>query len=459
VKDKPDDLGTLVFMGNYASLLSELSRIGEAADWAVRSMDAHRRVLKLKHPRTQAAVGMAVFMKSADQKFAEALWIADRALEQARREFGPDDLTTMNYLNLRVGVLRRSGDLERAGTSAAEVLAARARKLPPEDPLVLQALASLADIRRHQKVTDEARTLFARLHDAAQRALDSQKKQRNPGPNYNLGAEIKWADILARTLGRPGRSDRSALPPGTPGGPPRIDAPFQARSPVADGRIEPDEYGDGEGFSFEFARDPNPGGSYLGVGEGLAPQRIKDPSDLSVRMHTVHTATSLFLAFRVRDQSVRATPAVAHMPWLNDSIEVYLDGDRVANDSTPAMPGGNREGYRVGADAIGNHFPMPPEVGESRWKAGASPTQDGYVIEFEVSLDLIDTQDGPGFRPATTGSELRMNMSILDYDDPASQPASYGVLWAEDRQWSLAHGGEDFWAVALRLSPAPAPHR
>jgi hypothetical protein len=422
-------------------------------------MDAHQRVLKLKHPRTQAAVGMAVSMKSADQKFAEALEIADRTLEQARREFGPDDLTAMNYLNLRVGVLRKLGDLERAGTSAAEVMAARARKLQPEDPLVLRALASLADIRRHQKATDEARTLFARLHDAAQRALDSQKKQRNPGANYDLGGEIRWADVLARNLGRPGRSDRSALPPGTPGGPPRIDAPFQAGSPVADGRIEPGEYSDGEGVSFDFARDPNPGGSYLMVAEELAPQRIKDPSDLSVQMHTVHTATALFLAFRVRDQSVRATPAAAHAPWLNDCIEVYLDGDRVANDHTPVMIGGNREGFRVGADALGNHFPMPPEVGDSRWKAGASRTGDGYVIEFEIPLDLIDTQDGPGFQPATTGSVLRMNMSILDYDDPASQRASYGVLWAEDRQWSLAHGGEDFWAAALRLTPAPAPHR
>jgi hypothetical protein len=81
------------------------------------------------------------------------------------------------------------------------------------------------------------------------------------------------------------------------------------------------------------------------------------------------------------------------------------------------------------------------------------------VIEFEIPLDLIDTQDGPGFRPATTGSELRMNVSILDYDEPANRPGAYGVLWSEDRQWSLAHGGEDFWPVALRLTPAPAPRR
>jgi hypothetical protein len=368
----------------------------------------------------------------------------------------------MNYLNMRVGVLRRLGDLEGAGTGAAEVLATHARKFGPEGPQVLQALASLADIRRHQGATDEARTLFARLHDVAQRALDSMKQQTDPDPmlvQADLSAESKWAEVLARNLGRPGRSDRSALPPGTPGGPPRIDAPFQARSPVADGRIEPGEYRDGEGLSFDFAKDPNPGGSYLnGDEKSLALQRIKDPSDLSVQMHTVHTATALFLAFRVRDQSVRATPAAPDRPFWNDCVEVYLDGDRVANDFTPILRG-NREGFQVGADALGHPYHIGAVFGYSRWKVGASRMEDGYVIEFEVPLELIDTQDGPGFRPATTGSELRMNVSILDYDEPANQPASYGVLWSEDRQWSLAHGGEDFWPVALRLTPAQAPHR
>jgi tetratricopeptide (TPR) repeat protein len=455
-QDKPDDPDTLLSMGNYASLLSNLSRIGEAADWAVRSMDAHLRVLKLKHPSTQAAVGLAVAMKCADQKFDEALGIADRALEQARREFGSDDLTTIHYLDLRVDVLRSSGDLGQAGTSATEVLAARAQKLGPEDPLMLEALASLADIRRHQGATAEARTLFARLHDAALRALDSQKERDPNYANDLLSGQIKWGQVLARNLGQPGRSDRSGLPPGTPGGPPRIDAPFQARSPVADGRIEPGEYNDGEGVYFDFAKDPNPSGSYLNDEKLRALQRIKDPSDLSVQMHTVHTATVLFLAFRVRDQFVRVAPAT-HTPWQNDCIEVYLDGDRVANDMTPtsASNTGNREGFRVAADALGNQYSGTADVGDTLWKVGVSRTEDGYAIEFEVPLDLIDTQDGRGFRPATTGCELRMNVSILDYDEPANQPPSYGVLWSEDRQWDLAHGGEDFWPVALRLTPGP----
>ena len=71
---------------------------------------------------------------------------------------------------------------------------------------------------------------------------------------------------------------------------------------------------------------------------------------------------------------------------------------------------------------------------------------------------MIDTQDGPGFRPASTGSELRMNVDILDFDAGDNKKMSYAILWCEDRRnWSLSHGGEDFWPVALRLTPAPAP--
>jgi hypothetical protein len=394
---------------------------------------------------------MAIAMKTADEKFDEAMAVLDRTLEQAQREFGPDDPKTANYLSLRVDALRRLGDLTRAGSTAEELLAARSKKLRPEEPGALEALASLADIRRHQGANMEAGKLFAQLRDAAQRALDASKKEQ-PGaePNKSLTGEIMWAERLAHTLAQSGWSDRSRFPPGQPGGPSRIDAPFQLTPPIADGRIEPGEYGDGKGYSFDFAKDPNAAGSYLAIDETLIPQRVKDLSDLSVQMHAVHTSQALFLAFRVRDQSVRAQPG--NPPWENDCIEVYLDGDRVANDWTPAVGfGGNREAVHLTADALGN-------PGDPRWKVGASRIEDGYLIEFAIPLDVIDTQDGPGFRPAASGAELRFNVDLLDYDDPPGNKPAYALLWCEDRHnWSLAHGGEDFWSASLRLTPARVP--
>ena len=136
-------------------------------------------------------------------------------------------------------------------------------------------------------------------------------------------------------------------------------------------------------------------------------------------------------------------------------MEVFLDGDRVPNESGFFFRG-NREGFQLIADVLGNRECESPDVGKTRWKVGTSRTEDGYIIEFEIPLDLIDTQDGPEFRPAATGSELRLNVAINDVDEAVNKQTFYGMLWSEDRLWSPALGGEDFWPVALRLVPTPA---
>jgi hypothetical protein len=71
----------------------------------------------------------------------------------------------------------------------------------------------------------------------------------------------------------------------------------------------------------------------------------------------------------------------------------------------------------------------------------------------------IDTQNGPGFRAATTGSELWMNVGIDDLDEAVNKKTAYGLLWTEDPLNQPPFGGEDYWPVALRLVPAPAAAR
>jgi tetratricopeptide (TPR) repeat protein len=453
VKNEPDHPRTLHSLTNYAVLLGKLGRAEEHADWTTRSMEGHLRVLKLKHPSTRTAIWNALCSKIELLKFQEALEIADRALEQARREFGPDDASTLAFLDQRAAVLFHMGELVKAGSSAEEVLAGRTSKLGPEDPQTLEALKFLAVIRRHQGAAEEAKTLLSRLHDDAQRALDSSAKQRS---DPELRRKIAFADLVKRNLGRP---ERSEFAPGTPGGPPRIDAPYRAVSPVADGRIEPGEYGDGEGFAFDFADDRNPGRMTV-ERELIHTTTTKEPSDLSAWMHAAHTSTALFLAFRVRDQSVRADPAAASAPELNDCVQVFLDGDRVPNDYKRKLDvQGNAEGLQLLADVLGNRWSNLRPLGTAPFTVGTSRTADGYIIEFEIPLEQIDTQDGPGFRAATTGSELWMNVGIDDVDDAVIDNNASWVLWSEDPLESPVFGGEDYWPVALRLVPAPAPGR
>jgi hypothetical protein len=243
-------------------------------------------------------------------------------------------------------------------------------------------------------------------------------------------------------------------PAGRPPASFKIEAPFRAGGPVADGRIVPGEYP--PGIEARFDDDANPGRMYHWY-----KSRAKAPDDLSVLVHAAHTDRSLFLAFRVRDQVVDASERDAKHPFFNDSIEVFINGDLVANDTTPGLfsvgETGNREGFQLVADAAGHQFTVGEALTNADWKVGTSRTGDGYIIEFEIPLALIDTRDGLESAPATGGNELLVNFGIIDNDDPeTSGQASYAIFWAEDPNIAPYLGGEDYWTVVLRLKPKPA---
>jgi hypothetical protein len=286
----------------------------------------------------------------------------------------------------------------------------------------------LALLLRDQGRFDAGRHL---LEQTADEFLRLSKK--TPKPNAHDENVVRIAQFL---LGRwPGRApgiSPAARPPASF----TIEVPFRATGPVADGRIAPGEYGPGIEARFD--------------GE-------KTPDDLSMRIFTAYTDWSLFLAFQVRDQLVVAGEQNANAPWENDSVSVFINGDQVGNDMLPAavadgfIPHGNREGFQIIADAAG-HQNTNSDFTNADWKVGTSRTPDGYIIEFEIPLALIDTRDGPEYIPAHSGSELLVNFTFADVDAPVSKIDTFDF---PDEHVSPYQGGEEFWTVALRLVPKP----
>src|SRR5262249_36582374 len=90
------------------------------------------------------------------------------------------------------------------------------------------------------------------------------------------------------------------------------------------------------------------------------PTRSKRPTDLSMEMQAAYTDTALFLAFRVHDQFVDAQESDRSMPMDNDGVEVFIDGDGVANDFGTGPNGsigtGSREGFQLLVNAAGHQF-------------------------------------------------------------------------------------------------------
>src|SRR5262249_54537629 len=159
-----------------------------------------------------------------------------------------------------------------------------------------------------------------------------------------------------------------------------IEAPFRTDSVVADGRIDTGEYG--PAIAVRFDDESNPGRLWA-----WGTSRRKAPDDLSIRLHASHTGRSLFLALQVRDQLVHPGDAKDANPVANDAVEIFINGDQVANDLTFVSNGSpirNHEGFQLVADVVGRQYATPDSISNSEWKVGTSRTPDGYIVEFEI---------------------------------------------------------------------------
>lgn len=328
------------------------------------------------------------------------------------------------------------GRPERARDLLERILDADRTRLGAEHPITLADENTLGLVLRSMGKQDEAAARARRVLDIGGHALDSGGATAHDlSERMKVEAQLSRARVLLRNLDPRSRGERH--PPLT------IAAPYRATSPVADGEIGEGEYG--PGLPIDFTADHNPGRLSL-----QSRDRTRRRDDLSFTLHAAHTLTDLFLAFRVRDQFL--DDEISTDPVFNDMVEIFIDGDRVPNDFF--LAGGSREGFQLITDTRGIQWTMAMDFFNVDWTVGTGGVEGEYIIEFKLPLDLIDTQDGPGFSPAATGSTLLMNAGIVDNDDDlqfVQEDCAY--LWLDEPALSPFFGGEDTWVVALRLVP------
>jgi tetratricopeptide (TPR) repeat protein len=478
LRDRPNHPNTLRAMYLLASLYGDLGEDDRAIEMARRVVEARVRILGLPHPLTQQSIAFyALGSAQIDRAHREqARRVLEPLLDRSRRELGTEAKLTISLTGWLADLLSLLGQAEKAVALAdalpesrgaldvreelarylylqdardaslvqfQRVEALRPRLVPADDPFGLEIRTRLAQVLREHGRLDQARTL---LEQTVGEALRLRKKSSKPNQSIEVQRGIAQF-LLGRWPGlAPGISPAQRPPASF-----TIEAPFRAKSPVADGLITPGEYG--PGVEARFDDDGNPGRMWT-----WSKSRSKTPDDLSARVHAAYTERSLFLAFQVRDQFVSVDEAKKANPYLNDDVEVFINGDQVANDLTfvfSTNPIGSREGFQIVADAAGHQMTGPASFKNADWKAGTTRIPDGYIIEFEIPLSLIDTRDGPEFVPASSGSELLVNFGFNDVDGPQHEQTDYAIFWAEDPALSPKTGGEDFWTVRLRLVPKP----
>jgi len=198
----------------------------------------------------------------------------------------------------------------------------------------------------------------------------------------------------------------------------------------------------GTPLAVDYTGDTNPGRVF-----GTA---VTGSADLSAQVYTAYTSTMLVVAVQVTDEFIDAQTADAAAPYANDSVELFIDADRAANDFVPPNRIGGREGFQIISDTLGNKLTSGAGLSNSDWSVTTSLVTGGYVIQFFIPLTLLDTQDGPGVTPAGPGSNLRFNLAVTDNDAAVSAQQTYGVLWRNGN--TLPFGdGEPAWVVDLAL--------
>jgi serine/threonine protein kinase/tetratricopeptide (TPR) repeat protein len=478
VRNQPNHPDTLNALSNLARTYQWLGQDDRAIAMERRMMEGRIRVLGLRHPSTGDAISSYFDSARRDRAYAEgARNTLEPILDRSRRELGPEATLTIVLTGWLADALSMLGKIDKAValidalpesreslnvseelarflylyghrdlalTQFQRVEALRPRLVPADDPFGLRIRTRLALVLREHGKFAEARPLLEQTVAEALRLRKSVPKRDRAIEECRGIAQLllrHWPGLA------PGISPAERPPASF-----TIEAPFRSRSPIADGRIGAEEYG--PGIEATFDGDTNPGRLYA-----WANSHSKTPEDLSVRVHTAYTDRSLFLAFQVRDQLVYVSELSGIQTWRNDSVEVCLNGDHVANDLTPVWGTagvGNREGFQLVADARGRQNTMSVDFTNADWKVGTSRTADGYIIEFEVPLALIDTRDGPAYVPAVGGSDILFNFGIFDCDDPQNYLPDDGIFWSEDPDLSSWNGGEDFWTVRLRLLPKRA---
>jgi hypothetical protein len=178
--------------------------------------------------------------------------------------------------------------------------------------------------------------------------------------------------------------------------------------------------------------------------------------DLSFTVYTAYDADNLYVAVAVADDLLAIGPEV----WESDAVEIFIDGDRVNGcppddeilgsfgiydiwqDCTPQtglndflnwdnwvayVDGGwvdekiwrveGEEGFQLLSDFQGTTWNWySPEFTVLQWASASGLRPRGYVVEWAIALESIDTQDGPNDQPPGPGDVIGFNVAVDDND-------------------------------------------
>ncbi|MFB3787236.1 MAG: sugar-binding protein [bacterium] len=182
------------------------------------------------------------------------------------------------------------------------------------------------------------------------------------------------------------------------------------------------------------------------VSSGEAPF---DNADLSYNVWVGYDAANLYVAVRVSDSEILNTNAAPDSAngstWLDDSVEVFVDGDN-SNFASSDTTGSNPEVVGSGGQFVitANNAYREAEAGnpgygaDKAWFAKTALTDTGYDAEFRISLAALGnpkTGDIIGFSVAVNDSDTGLTRQVI-WCGQTHTEATYGNLILGPRKYT-----------------------
>ena len=204
--------------------------------------------------------------------------------------------------------------------------------------------------------------------------------------------------------------------------------------PAIDGVFSPAEWAGAVPVFVEGSRSPaTPPGVVPNIG---VPYLFPPDSsvDSSFRIYTLYDDSNLYVGVDVTDDIIICDGPV---PYLDDDVEILIDGDRQPGDahmagtcgpSNPNCPNPvvNNEGFQLITSVCNQSLTEPSNNPNIIWESKAGLRPHGFVVEFRVALSSINTIDsswfsapfpGFGFRAPQPGDIIGFNVNVGDDDN------------------------------------------
>lgn len=183
----------------------------------------------------------------------------------------------------------------------------------------------------------------------------------------------------------------------------------------------------------------------------LVPPDNQDDSSFTVR--TLYDDQYLYVAVKVADDLLIAVHPWPYL-WLDDDVEVLIDGDRQPWDFLAGVIEGasNKEGFQLITSVGGGQQTEPGNNPDLQgWSSAVAPAPRGFVVEVAIPLNMINTHDTsewtggtPGFAPPQPGDTIGFNIAVGDND---TGPGGYVVGGDQSDSFTAWDGSSPNWGI------------